>query len=165
MQKRDICKIFAKLEMYICISSFKHRSEPCSSMNTESNNIVFDAKVPDLYWHLVSHLPSERKSSEVLWSSVANGTNKKIKPTQINTKLLVHCISSSVQSTKDFKVKHLIVCEGWCEDVEEKAALSDQVALYQEENCWLFFKHAYRFSQNSLMYECFHVKSCLFQKH
>lgn len=150
MQKRDICKIFAKLEMHICISRFKHRREPCSSMNTESNNIVFDAKVPDLYWHLVSHLPSERKSSEVLWSSVANGTNKKIKPTQINTKLLVHCISSGVQSTKDFKVKHLIVCEGWCEDVEEKAALGNNaerklrkgIKWHYIKKKTFFFKHA-----------------------
>lgn len=36
---------------------------------------------------------------------------------------MVHCKSSGTQDTKDFNVKHLIVYEGWCEDMEEKAAL------------------------------------------
>lgn len=46
-------------------------------------------------WFVIKnrHLPSERKSSEVLWSSVANGANKNIKSTQSNKKN----ISSPVQ--------------------------------------------------------------------
>lgn len=52
-----------------------------------------------------TRLPSERKSSEVLWSSVANGTNKNIKPTQSNKK--------SISSLEAIYINNVIVFFSW----------------------------------------------------